>query len=201
MVSSCFSAHSCLGACRFFSVLRPRAASPQCVSAACTASSCHLEGRCESSMVSALLSLTPLYGVQLLPRQFDESSNSHCSAQPTSSSWTSPVSFLAWKKSQPSSTSFWLGERATPRSLVSHVVLKVSAEGLGYFTTSSGCMSGPTGHGTPRHWNPVSKHRDIGTPRNRSITQWSWSSTPFHGVHLPWTAARSAYVSHGVTGS
>ena len=36
--------------------------------------------------------------------------------------------FLAWKKSQRSSTSFWLGERAFPRSLVSHVVLKVSAE-------------------------------------------------------------------------
>ena len=75
---------SCLGACRFFSVLRPQATSPQCVSAACTATSCHLEGRRESSMVCALLSLTPLHGVQLLPRQFDESSNSHCSVQPIS---------------------------------------------------------------------------------------------------------------------
>ena len=112
----------------FFSVSRPRAVSPRCVSAACTASSCHLECRRESSMVCALFSLTPLYEVQLLPRQFDESSNSHCSAQPTSLSWTCPVSFLAWKKSQRSSTSFWLGERAFPRSLVSHVVLKVSAE-------------------------------------------------------------------------
>ena len=97
----------------FFSVSRPRAASPRCVSAACTASSCHLECRRESSMVCALFSLTPLYGVQLLPRQFDESSNSHCSAQPTSSSWTSPVSFsperrasdfqivLAWREGMP----------------------------------------------------------------------------------------------------
>ena len=76
----------------FFSVSRPRAASPRCVSAACTASSCHLERRRESSMVCALFSLTPPYGGLLLPRQFDESSNSHCSAQPTSSSsWTSPT--------------------------------------------------------------------------------------------------------------
>ena len=149
MVSSCFSAHSCVSSVSrhflscwsslaflssglrhfFFSVFRHRAASPQFVSAACTASSCHLGCHRESSMVCTLFSLTPLYGVQLLPRQFDESSNSHCSAQPTSSSsWTSPVSFLAWKKSQRSSRSFWLGGRAFPRSLVSHVVLKVSAE-------------------------------------------------------------------------
>ena len=30
---------------------------------------------------------------------------------------------------------------------------------------------------------------------------WSWSSTPLHGVHLLWTAARNADVSHGATGS
>ena len=49
--------------------------------------------------------------------------------------------FLACKKSQRTSTSFWLGERALPRPLVSHVVLKVSPERLGYFITSSGHIS------------------------------------------------------------
>ena len=125
MVSSCFSAHSCLRACplapflssglRRFSLSYDLELRVQCVFAACTASSCHLEGRRESSMVCTLFSLTPLYRVLLLPRQFDESSNSHCSAQPTSSSsWTSPVSFsrleeeptifhfvLAWREGFP----------------------------------------------------------------------------------------------------
>ena len=35
----------------------------------------------------------------------------------------------------------------------------------------------------------------------RSTSLWSWPSTPLHGVHLPWTAVRSACVSHGATGS
>ena len=39
-----------------------------------------------------------------------------------------PSEYLACKKSQRTSSSLWLGERALPRSLVSHVVLKVSAE-------------------------------------------------------------------------
>ena len=114
---SCWSSRTFLSSrlSRFFSVSRPRAASLRCVSAACTASSCHLDCRRESSMVCALFSLTPLYGVLLLPRQFDESSNSHCSAQPTSSSsWSCPVSFsrleeepaifhfvLAWREGFP----------------------------------------------------------------------------------------------------
>ena len=66
---SCWSSRTLLSSgLRRFSVSRPRAASPQCVSAACTASSCHMEGRRESSMVCTLFSPTPLYGVQLLPR-------------------------------------------------------------------------------------------------------------------------------------
>ena len=63
---SCWSSRTFLSSSLrrfFFSVSRPRAASPRCVSAACTASSCHLEFCRESSMVRALLSLTPLYGV------------------------------------------------------------------------------------------------------------------------------------------
>ena len=81
--------------------------------------------------------------IKNLPRQFDESSNSYCSAQPISIfHLDKPSEFLAFKKSHRASSSFWLGERANPRSLVSHVVLKVSAEWLGYFTTSSGNVSG-----------------------------------------------------------
>ena len=90
------------------------------------------------------------------------------------------MSFLAWKKSQRSSTSFWLGERALPRSLVSHVVLKVSAEGLGYFTTSSGYISGPMGHWHPETLEPrveAPGHRNLGTLEPR-VSVYLSRSTP-----------------------
>ena len=106
-----------------------------------------------------------IYGVQKLfvtwmslskfPRHFDEAIKNFFDSlmshqtftarhnQFLFSIWTSPVSFLDPKESQRTSSSFWPGERANPRSLVSHVVLKVSAERLGYSTTSSGYISGP----------------------------------------------------------
>ena len=76
--------------------------------------------------------------------------------------WSSPVSLLAWKKSQRSSTSFWLGERAFPRSLVSHVVF----EGLGRVI----------GVCSPPPLNTLA-----GLNQFRTITQKLVPSTPLHG--------------------
>ena len=94
-----------------------------------------------------------------------------------------PSDSLAYKECQRPSKSFWPSGRGFPRSLVSHVVLKVSAEGSGYFTTSSGSISGPMGHGTPRHWYTVSKHRDIGTS-GRWYTQETGQPRYGHGPAL-----------------
>ena len=114
-------------------------------------------------------------------RYFDESSNSHNLAQPKL-----PRQFDEPVSSSPETRAIELrlrpGGEAFPRSLVSHVVLKVSADRFGCFVTSS----------VSKSWTESRQ------PRQRSDRG---PACPLHGAHLPWRAARNAHVNHRATGS
>ena len=72
---------------------------------------------------------TPLHGVHFRPRHFEVSSGvSSTQRSCLATNLYYPASFSRLKEEPAIFHSFWLGGRACPRPLVSHVVLKVSAE-------------------------------------------------------------------------